>query len=228
MFSWIKFLNLDSLLNFLLTSLFELLVNPHSISSKNTSTFYFTIYFSSWNNFRFNIIQGRCEVHIDISIDNANSIILIVRIYFQNINLKSIIKHLNTNRIPLMQTSKISQLILQYSLWVLHLNELCLMRLQFDHMPYTTMLLLHVLDQSNSAIWTRLWKFQHLEHPLRNITETFLSDKLKDTAICHFRAIFYAENHRVFVATAHHEVKLVKSRSRKQDFIAFVYVLTIG
>jgi hypothetical protein len=41
-------------------------------------------------------------------------------------------------------------------------------------------------------------------------------------------AIFYAENHRVFVATAHHEVKFVKSRSRKQDFIAFFYVLTIG
>jgi hypothetical protein len=90
------------------------------------------------------------------------------------------------------------------------------------------MLLLHILDQSNSGIWTCLWKFQHLEHPLRNVTKTLLGDKLKNTAICHFWAIFYAKNHRVFVATTHHEVKFVKGRSGKQDFIAFVYVLTIG
>jgi hypothetical protein len=135
MFSWIKFLNLVSLCYFLLTSLFELLVDSHSIPSKNTSTFYFTIYFSSWNKFWFNIIQRWSEVHIKISINNANSIILVFRIYLQNVYLKSIIKHLNTNRISLMQTCEISQLVLQYRLWILHLYELCLMRLQFDHMP---------------------------------------------------------------------------------------------
>jgi len=73
------------------------------------------------------IIKRRSEINIDISVNNANCVILILWIYLQNIDLKFIIKSWYRNRISFVQTCKISKLILQNCFWVVQVNKFCFM-----------------------------------------------------------------------------------------------------
>lgn len=180
--SWIIFLLLwgrNNLRTFSSISRIAFLINSNSISSKNSTFFLLYFRFIPWRYFlRLDIIQWRSKVHINISINNAYSSILILRGYLENINLELIIKDLNAYRISFMQAGKVSQLILQNRLRVLHIDEFSLMGLQFDHMPHMSVLLLHIGHQSDSCRRSRLWEFKHLEHPIWNIAQSFFSNKL--------------------------------------------------
>lgn len=83
MLPWVIFLLLTGLDRRTLPCIviLRLLVNPHTISSENSSLLRFLFQFSSIISIPLglHIIQRRREVHIDVSINDANRIILILR-----------------------------------------------------------------------------------------------------------------------------------------------------
>lgn len=167
--------------------LIGLLINSYSISTENSSLFGLNLCFlSRLHSFWFYVIQRRSKVHINISIDNADRSIVILRRDFQNVNLKLFIEDLDANGIALMQASKVTKLILENGSWILHINELGLMWLQLHHMSHVAVLFLEVSHQGNGARRARFRKFEHFEHPIRNVAKSFLCNEFQHTAICHF------------------------------------------
>ena len=64
------------------------------------------------------IVEWRCEIDINICLDNADSIILIFGLDFQDVDFKLFPKNFDCDGIFLMQTCEISQLVLQNCFWI--------------------------------------------------------------------------------------------------------------
>lgn len=124
MLSWIILLLLRYRRYFSVCFVF-FLVDSDSFSSKYSSFFLlyllFGIRLSRW----FLIVQGRCKINIYICVNDANCIVWGLWGNFQNIDVKLLIESSNRNRVSLMQTGEVSQLILKDSLWIVSLDEFC-------------------------------------------------------------------------------------------------------
>ena len=110
----------------------RLLVDPDSIPAEDSSLLrLLTLELSSIISvsLRLDIVQGRREVDINIGINDANCVVLILRGDLQYINLKLVIEDLYADGVSLMQTGKVPELVLQDGLGVLHVDELGLVRL---------------------------------------------------------------------------------------------------
>lgn len=109
----------------------SLFINSDTISSEDSSFFWvlgFEISFD-WLSFRLYVVKRRCKVDIDISVDDAYGVVLILRGDFEDVNFKLILEDLNANGVSLMQTGKVSELVLQDGFGVLHIDEFGLVRL---------------------------------------------------------------------------------------------------
>lgn len=127
---------------------------------------------------RLNIVKRRREVYIHICIDDTDGVVLVLGSDLQYVNLELIIKDLDANGIALMQTCEVSELILKDGFGIFHIDELGLMRLQFDHMPDLAVFLSHITHQRHSCRRARLRKLEHFEHPVRNVAQSLLCNKL--------------------------------------------------
>lgn len=85
------------------------------------------------------------------------------------------------------------------------------MRLQLNQMAEVAVFLFDVRDQGDGGRTPWLGKFEHFEHPVRNIAESFLSYELQNSAVGEFRAILETEDKRIFVFRGHKMVELVES-----------------
>ena len=93
-----------------------------------------------------------------------------------------------------MKTGEVSQLVFKYGLGVVKVDELGLVGLQFDHMPYVAVLTLHVSDQGYSGGGAWLGKLQHFKHPVRYIAQSLVSHKLQHSTIRHSVTVLQAKN----------------------------------
>jgi hypothetical protein len=101
-----------------------------------------------------------------------------------------------------METSEVSKLILKNCFRVVQVDELCLMGLQLNHMPDMTEPFLEVRYKSYSSRTSRLREFKHLEHPSRNVAQSFFCYKLQHSTVSHFRTVFQAKNKWIFILGA--------------------------
>jgi len=147
----------------------------------------------------FDVIERRCEIDINISLYDANGIILIFGLDLQNVDLKLFAKNFDGDGIFLMQTCEVPQLVLQNSLGIVEIDELSLMRLQLDHMTNVPETFLEVRDQSHSSRTSGLGEFQHFEHPCGNVAQSFFSDELEHSTVSHLGTVLQAENQGIFV-----------------------------
>lgn len=146
MLSGIIFLFLWNLRSFSGASLCTLFfINSDTFSTKYSSFFLFYLFLdwslSFWWLF---IIKWRCKVNINISVNDANSVIGSFRVDFKNINIKLFIKSSNCDGVSFMQTSEVSQLILQNSFWIACLNEFSSMWSKFYHVLSSWTLFFHI------------------------------------------------------------------------------------
>lgn len=175
MFSWIIFFFLWHLRSFSGSCLCTLfLIDSDSFSTENTTFLLLDLFFDcSLSFWRFLIIKRRCKVDINISIDDANGIIRCLGINFENINIELLIKSGNRNCIAFMQTCKISQLILKYSLGIACFDEFSSVWSKFNHVLCFCTLSFHVGNQSYWSWWPLFWEFKHFEHPIWYVADTF-------------------------------------------------------
>jgi hypothetical protein len=148
---------------------------------------------------RLNVVKRRGKVHIDVCFDDADSVVLIFGLDFEDVNFELFAENFDGDGVFLMETSKISELILQNRFGVVKFDELGLMGLKFDHMANVSVLLLEISDQGDSGGASRLWEFQHFEHPSGNVAQSFLGHELEHSAVGHLGAIFQAEDQGIFV-----------------------------
>lgn len=152
------------------STLIFLFINSHSLPTEHTSLWTLNLFshmrFLHW---WFLIIQRWRKVHIHISINDTNGIVWRLWINFQNVNIKLVVKCGNRDGITLMQTCKVSQLILQDSLGVVQFDEFCSVRSKFDHVVCLHALLFKVWDKSYGSWWTFFREFEHLKHPVGNV-----------------------------------------------------------
>ena len=93
-------------------------------------------------------------------------------------------------------------------------------------MSNVSIFFLHVGHQGDCCGSSRLGKFEHSEHPVRNVAKPFFGDELQDTTVSHLRPILQAENHGIFISTADQLEQLVESRRGEKYFISFFDVLS--
>lgn len=92
-------------------------------------------------------------------------------------------------------------------------------------MSESSVLFFEIWNQGNGSWTARLRETQHFEHPVGNVTETLLSDKLEHSAVGQFGSVFEAEHERVLVFGAHQMVQFVQGRGWKDDFVSLFDVL---
>lgn len=148
------------------------LINSHSISSENSFLLPFCFFFNfcvSINLSRLLVVKRWQEININISINDANSIIIIFGSDLKNIDFKFFVKDSDRDGIALMQASKIPELMFEDGSWIGQLNEFGHVWLKPNHMPSNVCLLLQIMDESDCTWSSWLWKFQHFKHPIRDV-----------------------------------------------------------
>lgn len=108
-----------------------LFVNSHSIAPKDSSFLGIICLQISFHrsSFWLYVVKWRGKVDINISIDDADGIVLVFRCDFEDVDLKLILKDLDTNGVSLVQAGEVSKLVLEDGFRVLHVNEFGLMGL---------------------------------------------------------------------------------------------------
>jgi hypothetical protein len=77
-----------------------------------------------------------------------------------------------------MEAGEVPELVLEDGFWVVELDELGLMRLQFDHMPHVSVFFLEVGHKGDRCWTSWLGKFEHFEHPGRNVAQSLFGHEL--------------------------------------------------
>lgn len=102
----------------------SLLIDPDTVSAKDSSLFgVFSLNFSDRLSFWLHIVEGRCEVDIDIGVDDADGVVLILGSDFEDVNFKFILEDLDADCVSLVQACEVSELVLEDGFGVLHVYE---------------------------------------------------------------------------------------------------------
>lgn len=73
-----------------------------------------------------------------------------------------------------------------------------------------SVLAFEVGDEGNCCGSTWLWEFEHSEHPIGDIAQTFLCHKFEYPAVGHLGTVFKAEDQWVFIFAAQQRVQFVQ------------------
>jgi hypothetical protein len=196
----------------------SLLVNPYStVPRKNVFLFLAAIiirYTCFSLHSRLNIVERWCEVDINISLDDADGVVLVFGTNFEDVDFKFFAENFDDDGVFFVQTGKVSQLILENCFGIVKFDEFGLMRLEFDHVPDVTILLLEIRNQCNCSLSSWLREFQHFEHPVGDIAEALLRYEFQHSAVSHLGTVFYAEDEWIFVFGVEEREQFVECRRR--------------
>lgn len=109
----------------------SLLIDPDSVSSEGSSLFGVFGFEVSLDRLPFglHVVERRCKVDVDIGVDDADGVVLILGRDFEDVDFKFILEDLDADGVSLVQTSEVPQLVLQDGLGVLHVDKFGLVRL---------------------------------------------------------------------------------------------------
>jgi hypothetical protein len=155
-----------------------LLVDPHAVACKNIPLLAVILgldFSPGINLLRLHIVERGCEIDVHVSIDDADGGVLIGGFDFQDVDFELVVEDLDGDGVALVQTGEVSQLVLQHCLGVLQVDEFGLVWLQFYHVSLATVLSLQVWHEGHRSWRAWLGEFQHFEHPVGDVAESFLS-----------------------------------------------------
>lgn len=120
MLSWvILFLLVYNLGGFAVTIIY-LFIYPNSLAIENT--FFCCIFYKPCiilYGLHFLVVKRWSEIDLNICINNANSLVIIFRLNFQNIDLKFARECLNSYCISFVQAGKVPELIFKHCFWII-------------------------------------------------------------------------------------------------------------
>ena len=75
------------------------------------------------------IVERRGKIDVDVGLDDANSVVLIFRPDFEDVDLELISENFDSDGVFFVETGEVPELVLEDGFWVVKLDELGLMRL---------------------------------------------------------------------------------------------------